>query len=99
MAKIHEKTLLKKSRVAKRIVTDPAKMITAAEAEKVRHIIIIIDDFYELLKKKKGWPGDPVQPGTVMNKARRQMVSSMKQLRKASVRMEAVINRDINRRK
>ena len=53
MAKIHEKTLLKKSRVAKRIVTDPAKMITAAEAEKVRHIIIIIDDFYELLKPKR----------------------------------------------
>ena len=99
MAKTHKKKLLRSGRVSREIAADPAKMITAAEAEKVRKIIVIIDDFYELIRKKKGWPGYPVQPGTVMNKARRQMVASMKQLRKASVKMETVINRDINRRK
>lgn len=99
MSKTHKKKLLKNGRVSREIATDPAKMITAAEAEKVRQVIRFIDDFYELVRKKKGWPGYPVRPGTVLNKTRRQMVASMRQLRKASVKMETAINRDVNRRR
>ena len=73
-------------------------MITAADAERVHRIIIDLDDLIEYIRRKKGWPGYPVQPGTVMNKARRQMVTSIRQLRKASVKMESAMKRDITRR-
>ena len=46
MAKTHKKKLLRSGRVSREIAADPAKMITAAEAEKVRKIIVIIDDFF-----------------------------------------------------
>lgn len=89
----------KKSRVGRIVLTDPEKIITAAEAEWVHHIIIDLDELIEYIKKKKGWPGYPVNgPRTFMNKARRQMVTSIKQLRKASVKMESAMKRDITRR-
>lgn len=96
MSKTHAKK--PRSRVGKFISTDPEKMITAADAERVHRIIIDLDDLIEYIRRKKGWPGYPVQPGTVMNKARRQMVTSIRQLRKASVKMESAMKRDITRR-
>lgn len=88
----------KKSRVGRIVLTDPEKIITAAEAEWVHRIIIDLDDFIEYIRRKKGWPGYPVQPGTILNKARRQMVTSIKQLRKASTKMESAIRKDVTRR-
>ena len=96
MSKTHAKKT--RSRVGRAISTDPEKMITAADAERVHRIIIDLDDLIEYIRRKKGWPGYPVHPGTILNKARRQMVTSIRQLRKASVKMESAMKRDITRR-
>jgi hypothetical protein len=89
-----KKTATKKTAATSKVVAiKGGRRVSLAQAKKFHKIIIIIDDIWDDIFGPGGYPGDPINPGTLA--LAKEYKAALKEFRSKSVKMEAALQKGL----